>query len=495
MEENKMISKNPEVINQIRNMNEFSAFTFNISLRLRLCHALWSSASITGRLQKVQSKCHPYWPPVGKTMTNGHLSVTVMEEKRLLAFISRTLSIMNQETEEKRTMFQFHFITWPDHGVPNPFQLVQFQRSVDQQQTSLPGPLVVHCSAGIGRTGTYIALDALLKHSQSSQTIDVYQYTLTMRKDRLNMIQTVEQYIALHDALDVSLSFPDTSIPKGRFGVDQDNRHHRIQDEFEALNKTKQAFVEKDYSIALSNANIPKNRSRDCIPVNRFRVRLKSPMEGRDDYINAVVLPSCSRSYGFLATQLPLEDTCVDFWRMVYDYNSQIVVLLDRPESDVQLLPEDDQSDLEIEVFKISMSGTIKDLGDTQEVDICLHKQQDKEKRQLKVLLTSVRDRDTNKIATRRLANAVSSTIRLEAARKTTAITVVCRDGKTNCVPFCLLKTVIERMDLDNTVDVFDAAREIQTRRPDTFNTMEDIRVIYQSLEEYIDSTSIYLNE
>ncbi|XP_060082179.1 receptor-type tyrosine-protein phosphatase mu-like [Ylistrum balloti] len=449
---------------------------------------------VTNIKEGKKMKCHPYWPALGRTITNGDFSVTLTDEKRCLAFISRTLTLLNQKTKEKHEVFQFHFTTWPDHGIPNPFQLVQFQRLVIKQETSLPGPQVVHCSAGIGRTGTYIALDALLKHAQISPTIDVYQYTMKMRKDRLNMIQTVEQYIVLHEALDVSLTFPDASINRCQFQEKKDLRQQRIQENFKVLSKIKPTFDQKDYSSALSNANVSKNRSKECIPVNRFRVRLKSPLEGRGDYINAVVLPSCSNSFGFLATQLPLTDTLPDFWTMVYDYNSRIVVLLDRLDSDVQLLPEENHDDYNIDGFKLSTSGVKQSMIEAEALDIILQKQ-DQEKRHVKILINPVGTDQTGHVSTHGLVNAVTSTNRLETSQKGTAITVVCRDGKTNCVPFCLLKAVIERMDLDGCIDIFNAAREIQYRRPDAFKTLGDIRLIYQALEDYIHSTSIYSNE
>ncbi|XP_069126605.1 receptor-type tyrosine-protein phosphatase mu-like [Argopecten irradians] len=423
-------------------------------------------------IKQVKLKCHPYWPSRGETISNDLLSVTSTDEKRYLAFVVRTLIVMDTETEEKRSVHQFHFTTWPDHGVPNPFQLVQFHRAVEKQQTALSGPLVVHCSAGIGRTGTYIGLDALLKHSQVSSTIDVFQFTMKMRENRLNMIQTADQYQAVHEALDVSLSFPDTAIQKSQFEtMDQDARNTRIQDEFQVLRDIKPSFTDTDYSIALSAANVSKNRSSTCVPTNRFRVRLKSPLDGRDDYINAVFFPSCSRSCGYIATQLPLVDTVLDFWTLVYDFNSQIIVLLDREETDAKFLPSADEPELEIGGFVLSLSDTNQAMGKAGEINVYIQKQ-DKEKRLVKVLKVPIKSDHTDHIAIPQLVDAVSSSIRLGLSHNGSILTVVCSDGITHCAQFCLLKAVTERMELDDTVDIFNAAREIQNRRPDTFMTL-----------------------
>ncbi|OWF47290.1 Receptor-type tyrosine-protein phosphatase C [Mizuhopecten yessoensis] len=147
-------------------------------------------------------KCHQYWPSVSETTQFGTYVVTTVSEKESSCFTTREIQLQRaQDKTTTRTIHQLHFTTWPDHDVPTVEQLLSFHSSSTNIQTPLQGPEVVHCSAGVGRTGTYIGLDALTKHGRYAASLDVYEYTLKMRKDRMNMIQTVHQYICLHEAL------------------------------------------------------------------------------------------------------------------------------------------------------------------------------------------------------------------------------------------------------------------------------------------------------
>jgi len=87
---------------------------------------------------------------------------------------------------------QFHFTTWPDHGVPRyPTSLLAFHKKFRGGCSDSPsGPTVIHCSAGVGRTGTFIALDYLLDQAKSERRVDVYGCVCQMRNNRVNMVQT-----------------------------------------------------------------------------------------------------------------------------------------------------------------------------------------------------------------------------------------------------------------------------------------------------------------
>uniref|UniRef100_A0A663NAN5 protein-tyrosine-phosphatase n=1 Tax=Athene cunicularia TaxID=194338 RepID=A0A663NAN5_ATHCN len=93
---------------------------------------------------------------------------------------------------------QFHYQLWPDHGVPrNPAQLLCLVEMVNKRVLEAPaGPVLVHCSAGIGRTGTFIALDFLLKMGKAEGKVDVFQCVQRLREQRVSMVQTkVRSYL------------------------------------------------------------------------------------------------------------------------------------------------------------------------------------------------------------------------------------------------------------------------------------------------------------
>ncbi|KAK6991251.1 receptor-type tyrosine-protein phosphatase eta, partial [Biomphalaria glabrata] len=103
----------------------------------------------------------------------------------------------NQEVQK---VTQYHYISWPDHSVPSsPWALVEFEQRVSAIKTSTP--LVVHCSAGVGRTGTFIALLNIMQQAEQTGQVDIFSTVVKLRQDRHFMVQTAGQYEFLHTAV------------------------------------------------------------------------------------------------------------------------------------------------------------------------------------------------------------------------------------------------------------------------------------------------------
>lgn len=137
---------------------------------------------------------------------------------------------------------QFHFTAWPDHGVPQyATSLLSYRRKVRSFDDPSAGPTVIHCSAGVGRTGTFLALDYLLDQAKVEGQLDVFGYVYELRRQRPNMIQTYEQYMFIYDALLEALRSGETAIPAGEFRsafsamckLDPDSNTTPLQVEFE----------------------------------------------------------------------------------------------------------------------------------------------------------------------------------------------------------------------------------------------------------------------
>ena len=98
-------------------------------------------------------------------------------------------------------MTQYHFTSWPDHGVPKfATSLIAFIRRVQKGHNKDDGyPLLVHCSAGVGRTGTFILLDSMLERMKAENTVNVYEFLHNMRTKRVLMVQTQVSYYTLSE--------------------------------------------------------------------------------------------------------------------------------------------------------------------------------------------------------------------------------------------------------------------------------------------------------
>ncbi|RMC08403.1 hypothetical protein DUI87_14647 [Hirundo rustica rustica] len=143
-----------------------------------------------------RNKCAQYWPSMENgTATYGDIIVKIYESKTCPDYVIQKLHITNgRERTAGRDVTHIQFTSWPDHGVPeDPHLLLKLRRRVNALSNFFSGPIVVHCSAGVGRTGTYIGIDAMLEGLDTEGRVDVYGYIVKLRRQRCLMVQ-VEGY-------------------------------------------------------------------------------------------------------------------------------------------------------------------------------------------------------------------------------------------------------------------------------------------------------------
>ncbi|XP_053091266.1 receptor-type tyrosine-protein phosphatase beta [Pangasianodon hypophthalmus] len=160
---------------------------------------------VTQCVEKGRVKCDHYWPFDQDPLYYGDLIVRMQSESVLPEWTIREFKICSEDQlNYSRTVRQFHYTVWPDHGVPESTQsLVQFVRTVRDYINRTPGsgPSVIHCSAGVGRTGTFIVLDRVLQQLNTKDTVDIYGAVFDLRLHRSHMVQTESQYTYLHQCV------------------------------------------------------------------------------------------------------------------------------------------------------------------------------------------------------------------------------------------------------------------------------------------------------
>ncbi|XP_071117356.1 uncharacterized protein [Haliotis cracherodii] len=166
---------------------------------------------VTSLVEGGRMKCLQYWPDEG-TQEYGDIIVTMETVNQLSDFTIRKLRVDNHKESTKRQIYHFNFTSWPDHGVPSTFSLLDFMWRVKAVCERPAEPVIVHCSAGIGRTGTYIAIESLLDQATAEDTVDVVRFVSSMRGQRRNMIQTSDQYGFVYRAVTAALMTGDTSV-------------------------------------------------------------------------------------------------------------------------------------------------------------------------------------------------------------------------------------------------------------------------------------------
>ncbi|XP_029310599.1 receptor-type tyrosine-protein phosphatase delta isoform X21 [Cottoperca gobio] len=285
--------------------------------------------------ERSRVKCDQYWP-TRATETYGLIQVSLLDTVELATYCVRTFALFKNGSSEKREVRQFQFTAWPDHGVPeHPTPFLAFLRRVKACNPPDAGPMVVHCSAGVGRTGCFIVIDAMMERIKHEKTVDIYGHVTLMRAQRNYMVQTEDQYVFIHDALQEAVNCGTTEVPARNLyayiqkltQIEGGENVTGMELEFKRLANT------KAHTSRFISANLPcnkfKNRLVNIMPYESTRVCLQ-PIRGVEgsDYINASFIDGYRQQKAYIATQGPLAETTEDFWRMLWEHNSTIVVML-----------------------------------------------------------------------------------------------------------------------------------------------------------------------
>ncbi|GMR36259.1 hypothetical protein PMAYCL1PPCAC_06454, partial [Pristionchus mayeri] len=288
---------------------------------------------LTNLEEQNRMKCDQYWPTRG-TAIYGDIEVTVLETTQLAHYTMRTMRIRAAD-EMEREIHHLQYTAWPDHGVPDhPTPFLIFLKRVKTLNPPEAGPIISHCSAGVGRTGAFIVIDIMLERLRYDHTIDIFGCVTALRSLRSHMVQIDEQYMFIHDAvLDAVLS-GSTEVPAKRL---QQHLNALLTGAIDGVNPLEQEYRQlNNFRMRDSraiDANLPanrhKNRSMAVVPFDANRVKLTPvhQIEG-SDYINASWVDGYRERCAYIATQAPAESTITDFWRMIWETDCGIVVCL-----------------------------------------------------------------------------------------------------------------------------------------------------------------------
>ncbi|KAL0604975.1 Receptor-type tyrosine-protein phosphatase U [Plecturocebus cupreus] len=459
-----------------------------------------SIVMITKLVEVGRVKCSRYWPEDSDTY--GDIKITLVKTETLAEYVVRTFALERRGYSARHEVRQFHFTAWPEHGVPyHATGLLAFIRRVKASTPPDAGPVVIHCSAGTGRTGCYIVLDVMLDMAECEGVVDIYNCVKTLCSRRVNMIQTEEQYIFIHDAILEACLCGETTIPVSEFKatykemirIDPQSNSSQLREEFQTLNSVTPPLDVEECSIALLPRNRDKNRSMDVLPPDRCLPFLISTDGDPNNYINAALTDSYTRSAAFIVTLHPLQSTTPDFWRLVYDYGCTSIVMLNQLNQSnsawpcLQYWPEPGRQQyglMEVEF----MSGTadedlvarvfrVQNISRLQEGHLLV--------RHFQFLRWSAyRDTPDSKKAFLHLLAEVD---KWQAESGDGRTIVHCLNGGGRSGTFCACATVLEMIRCHNLVDVFFAAKTLRNYKPNMVETMDQYHFCYDVALEYLE--------
>ncbi|KAK3883163.1 hypothetical protein Pcinc_012496 [Petrolisthes cinctipes] len=450
-------------------------------------------------------KCVKYWPEAGQPKTFGNFTIYLVKERSYSDFMVRTLRAEWGEGEEQQTLEvrQYHYLLWKDFVAPeHPTGVLSFLRRINEAYTNDQGPLLIHCSAGVGRTGTLVALDSLVMELDEEGHASIFNFICDLRHQRNFLVQSLKQYVFIHRALMEYTQFGNTELSTSQLKELYSNHTHHdsiddsspLEKEFERLGKVVED--RKSFAIATSEENKPKNRYDFVLPYDSNRVIL-APLSTRPSstYINASFVAGYDLAESFIVTQDPTENTIADFWRMVFDQEVTTIVMLSELGSGEECCnkywPDDEETYEHISVKLVSSESYPK--------YSCRS-----------FLLTNTKNSDVVTVThfhyigwsgllgevplvtfgIMEIITRVQSHI--DASLTSAAPTLIhCSGGGDRTSVYCCLNNCLRQLRREGRVDIFQTARRIRAQRQFQIQEFAQYEFAYKALVEFIDNKGL----
>ncbi|KAG7189118.1 hypothetical protein KM043_008691 [Ampulex compressa] len=446
-------------------------------------------------IENGKTKCEQYWPDIGKKKKYGNVTVLNAKHCVFADYTFRTFHLTCGDTTRK--VEHLHYTAWPDHGVPlYTHSVVAYLKKLLATSPG-NGPVVVHCSAGVGRTGTIILCDICLRRAAAEGVVDVFAETELIRSQRANMVDNKRQYLLAHLALVECLLSLSTALPcndqlpakieemKMQLGIQQ----QRLQDtawQDEALRPVTAQTM-------LSERNVAKNRYPELISEKVSRIFLKRypPSDEDSDYISAVYVDGVRQQNQYLASQLPMPSTLNDFWRMVTELNVELIVVLQPPDLQdatcCMLAPENGEFKPTPYIHVTAKEVTEVEHYTSQRLIVIDNSEKPAKEQQVTILCCTEwkPGRNQEPPSTMNLVTLWQATERI--SRMDSPTVLLCHDGVTGCGLYLALCFLLERMSVERECDVCLAIRAVRRSRPDFMRSLEHMRYLYDAALTYLE--------
>ena len=423
-----------------------------------------------------KEKCACYWPKyAGASEEYGGITVELQREVQSGGYATRDFMVTGS-TDGPVKVTQYHFTAWPDHDVPQLYNtLLEFIHLVKTRVKKDKFPILVHCSAGVGRSGTFIALYNLMESVSNDEPISVYRIVNEMREYRPQMVQTFGQYKFIHLAL-LELIFGSTVIASEDFSETYklflqsqgEDYTDVFQEQFDELDYQS----ENSFTYPATAADLPhnsdKNPVKGALPYDDKRVILYSP-NWDCEYVNA----SYIHGYDLIAAPLPSKGSIQVFLQLIYQLEDPVVVVLASKEEYHRIregntqrvcywLEEDGMKDYE--GFTVKTEKTQKSSMIIQQ-KMKVASKYDKEERSFTQLISLAWEENGSVVEALAIMNLLDQITKQKQKSPRKNLLFCCSDGVGKTGVLLTVYRAIAGMQSSGSVDVFQTVKELRNAR------------------------------
>lgn len=511
-----------------------------------------------------RTKCAQYWPAAGDSaytpLPNLMLNVRFCTEQRYSDYIVRELTLtatrastttaangssLDVKTTETRTVKHFHYLQWKDFNAPEHAPgMLRFVKRVNEEHdrckkdksssTQAPKangtggikpdepstssecegpPILIHCSAGVGRSGTLIAIDGLIQQLREEDKVTIYKMVCDLRHSRNYLVQSVKQYMFVYRAIMEMAQFGDTEIEaseiKPTWTTLAENAGKKLELEFARL--ANMVDDRKALSVGTNDENRSKNQSDTVIPFDRNRVILTPDgQRPHSTYINASFIEGYHNDESFIITQDPMPSTVEDFWRMVTEHNICTMVQLNAP-------PPVNTSPTSSYIYwsETDLPGSVADFGSLKVTLNVKDPMPSYIKREFTVYNSKVEEEvnlthfaysgwgdapqrppspnpGQGSPEVPKSTHGLLDLVEHALAHKVEAslpgpIAVHCRFGSERSSVFVSLCCLVQQLKTESRADVFTTVRKLRSQRQGMVQHLSQYKFIYRAISDYVD--------
>lgn len=438
---------------------------------------------ITNLVEHGETKCKKYWPK--KTNTYGNIKVQLIDQDVFVDFTIRTFII--SKDDEENLVKQFHFTTWPENQIPlYTSSLLTFLGKIRDYRPVNQIPIIVHSSIGTGRTGAFILLDYMLDMIQWEDHVNFMKCLYEMRQQRMNMVQTAEQYIFIYETILDALWPFNTSIQAHEFiqrlselkSIDPNSGFSYIENEYKRLNRLYPPSSDDPFNTLTSFGST---------------IRLKGC------HSSSLHVAGYRKRKAFIVGPIPHSTETKKFWNFVNDSNSLTIVLLNDLDSiadqGIQRYWTREGCSINFEEFSLEyVNKEIEDAITIRNFKIVFSEKKKETKIIKHFQLTSWKSNERIPSSPHLLIDLLNKIEKWQQETVTHAIIIQCLDGIRASGVFCVCSFISNKIKLEHEVDIYLAAKTIREASANFIESLEQYNFFYNFAKCFLKRFRNYAN-